>query len=173
MHGLEGGGAKDHATPKLSPHSRYGPAPSRASLRGLDWFVFFLADVQTGFGPFVSVYLTAQAWTQVDIGLVLTLGSLIALAGQMPGGAVVDAARSERLVAACGVIAISASAIALAAWPIFLLVLLGRVLHAAASFSARPDACKACCRGHAGVSGAGRRRDSGGEAVEPKRPIGV
>jgi len=41
------------------------PAPSRQSLRGLDWFIFFLADVQTGFGPFISVYLTTQKWTQV------------------------------------------------------------------------------------------------------------
>ena len=61
------------------------PEPSQQSLRGLDWFVFFLADVQTGFGPFVSVYLTTQAWTQVDIGLVLTIGGLVALVGQMPG----------------------------------------------------------------------------------------
>jgi hypothetical protein len=30
------------------------PAPSQRSLRGLDWFIFFLADVQTGFGPFVA-----------------------------------------------------------------------------------------------------------------------
>ncbi len=156
MHRLDGGGAKDPATPKPPPQSRHGPAPSRASLRGLDWFVFFLADVQTGFGPFVSVYLTAQAWTQVDIGLVLTLGSLIALAGQMPGGAVVDAARSERLVAACGVIAISASAIALAAWPIFLLVLLGRVLHAAASCVLGP-AMAAISLGLVGHAGIGER----------------
>ncbi len=156
MHRLDGGGAKDPATPKPPPQSRHRPAPSRASLRGLDWFVFFLADVQTGFGPFVSVYLTAQAWTQVDIGLVLTLGSLIALAGQMPGGAVVDAARSERLVAACGVIAISASAIALAAWPIFLLVLLGRVLHAAASCVLGP-AMAAISLGLVGHAGIGER----------------
>jgi MFS family permease len=156
VHRLEGGGAKDHATLKLSSHSRPGPAPSRASLRGLDWFVFFLADVQTGFGPFVSVYLTTQAWTQVDIGLVLTLGSLVALAGQMPGGAVVDAARSERLVAACGVIAISASAIALAAWPVFLLVLLGRVLHAAASCVLGP-AMAAISLGLVGHAGIGER----------------
>jgi hypothetical protein len=61
--------------------------PSRASLRGLDWFTFFLADIQTGFGPFVAVYLTAQAWTQGDIGLVLTIGSLVALVGQIPAGA--------------------------------------------------------------------------------------
>jgi isocitrate lyase len=29
--------------------------PSRASLRGLDWFTFFVADIQTGFGPFIAV----------------------------------------------------------------------------------------------------------------------
>lgn len=51
-----------------------GPKPSRQSLRGLDWFIFFLADVQTGFGPFVAVYLTTQKWTQVEIGFVLSNG---------------------------------------------------------------------------------------------------
>src|ERR1700755_2864011 len=76
------------------------PHPSRASLRGLDWFVFFVANVQTGFGPFISVYLTSRAWTQVDIGIVLSIGGLVALLGQMPGGAIVDGARSERFVAA-------------------------------------------------------------------------
>ena len=52
------------------------PAPSRQSLRGLDWFIFFLADVQTGFGPFVAVYLTTQKWTQVEIGFVLSIGGI-------------------------------------------------------------------------------------------------
>ena len=28
------------------------------SERGLDWFAFFLADVQTGWGPFVATYPT-------------------------------------------------------------------------------------------------------------------
>ena len=60
---------------------------SRRSQRALDWFTFFVADVQTGFGPFISVYLTAHQWAQVDIGLVLTAGGLAALAFQMPGGA--------------------------------------------------------------------------------------
>nr|MBA3493069.1 MFS transporter [Gammaproteobacteria bacterium] len=46
--------------------------PSRRSQRGLDWFAFFLADVQTGWGPFVAAYLTSVAWTQLDIGLILT-----------------------------------------------------------------------------------------------------
>ncbi len=79
--------------PSSLPDPDEPPHPSRASLRGLDWFIFFVADVQTGFGPFVSVFLTAQRWTQVDIGLVLSAGSVVALIGQMPGGALVDMAR--------------------------------------------------------------------------------
>src|SRR5207244_10230423 len=71
-------------------------ATTSASARGLDWFTFFLADVQTGFGPFVAVYLTAQHWAQLDIGLVLTAGGLVGLAAQLPGGALVDAVRSAR-----------------------------------------------------------------------------
>ena len=92
-----------------------------------------MADVQTGFGPFVSVYLTAQRWTQVDIGLVQSAAGLVALAGQIPGGALVDFARSERRVAGLAVAAISVSALAYAAWPIFPVVLFAAVLHAGAS----------------------------------------
>lgn len=95
--------------------------------------MFFVADVQTGFGPFVSVYLTAQRWTQVDIGLVLSVTSFVSLIGQMPGGALVDAARSERFVAGVAVAAICASALTYAAMPIFPVVLAGSILHALAS----------------------------------------
>jgi predicted MFS family arabinose efflux permease len=107
--------------------------PSRLSLRGLDWFIFFLADVQTGFGPFIAVYLTTQKWTQVEIGLVLSIGGLVGLIGQMPGGAIVDAARSERFVAGLAVAAIGISALGYAVWPIFPVVVSAATLHAAAS----------------------------------------
>ena len=109
------------------------PHPSRASLRGLDWFIFFLADVQTGFGPFVAVYLTSQKWTQVDIGLVLSMSGLIALIGQMPAGALVDAARSERLVASVALAGIGAAALAYAALPVFPVIAAAAALHAGAS----------------------------------------
>jgi predicted MFS family arabinose efflux permease len=109
------------------------PSPSRRSLRGLDWFVFFVADVQTGFGPFVSVYLTAQHWTQIDIGLILSVAGFVSLIGQMPGGALVDAARSERFVAGLAVAAICVSALTYASLPIFPAVLGASILHAAAS----------------------------------------
>lgn len=117
--------------PELPPDPR--PAPSPASQRGLDWFIFFLADVQTGFGPFVAVYLTTQKWTQVEIGFVLSIGGVVGLLGQMPGGAIVDAARSERLVAGLAVATIGFSALAYAVWPIFPVVTAAATLHALAS----------------------------------------
>jgi len=119
--------------PSSEQETGRSPTPSRQSLRGLDWFIFFLADVQTGFGPFVAVYLTTQKWTQVEIGLVLSIGGVVALIGQMPGGAIVDVARSERLVAGLAVATIGVSALGYAVWPIFPVVAAAATLHAAAS----------------------------------------
>jgi MFS family permease len=123
-------------------------------LRGLDWFIFFVADVQTGFGPFVSVYLTTQKWTQVDIGLVLSAAGFVSLIGQMPGGALVDAARSERFVGGIAVAAICLSALGFAAMPIFPLVLSAAVLHALASCVLGPAiaAISLGLVGHAAIS---------------------
>ena len=94
--------------------------------------------MQTGFGPFVAVYLTTQKWTQVEIGLVLSIGGIVALIGQMPGGAIVDAARSERLVAGLAVATIGISALAYAAWPIFPVVRCGRDPACAGELRAGP-----------------------------------
>jgi predicted MFS family arabinose efflux permease len=120
-------------TEALNDAPRPTQRPSRQSQRGLDWFIFFLADVQTGFGPFVAVYLTTQKWTQVDIGLVLSIGGIVGLIGQMPGGAIVDAVRSHKLVASLAVATIGVCALGYALWPIFLVVLAAATLHAAAS----------------------------------------
>src|SRR6201996_9138647 len=98
-------------------------AASRRSRRGLDWLVFCVADIQTGFGPFVAVFLTTQKWTQVDIGLVLSIGGLVSLVGQIPAGIVVDTVPWLRRLAAIMLLAIGVSAFALAAWPIFPVVL--------------------------------------------------
>jgi MFS family permease len=103
------------------------------SLRGLDWFAFFVADVQTGWGPFVATYLTSVAWTQFDIGLILTIGTITGLALQIPAGMLVDRVPAKRLLAALAVASISASALLLALWPIFSVVVAAKVLHAIAS----------------------------------------
>jgi MFS family permease len=130
-------------------------APSPRSLRGLDWFVFFVADVQTGFGPFVSVFLTTQKWTQVDIGLVLSAAGFVSLIGQMPGGALVDAARSERRVAGVAVAAICLSALGYAALPVFPMVLSAAILHSLASCILGPAiaAISLGLVGHAAIGG--------------------
>jgi len=106
---------------------------SQRSLRGLDWFAFFVADVQTAWGPFVATYLTSVAWTQFDIGLILTIGTITGLALQIPAGALVDRVPAKRLLAALAVASISASALLLAFWPIFSVVVAAKVLHAIAS----------------------------------------
>jgi MFS family permease len=112
--------------------------------------------VQTGFGPFVSVYLTAHQWTQVDIGLVLTARGLAALVLQMPGGAIVDAVRSERRLAGWAMVAISASALIIALWPVFPAVLGAQILHAAASSLVNP-ALAAISLGLVGYAASGER----------------
>jgi len=117
--------------------------------------VFFVANVQAGFGPFINAYLTSVAWTQVEIGIVLSISSLVALAGTMPGGALVDAVRSERLVAAISVAVIGATALMLALWPIYVAVLGALVLHSAASCVLGPAmaAISLGLVGHANLSG--------------------
>ncbi len=107
--------------------------PSSRSLGGLDWFTFFLGDIQTGFGPFIAVYLATQKWTQTDIGLVLSVGALASLVSQVPGGWLVDSVRSERSAAAVAVSAIGASAFMIAVWPVFLAVAASRALQALAT----------------------------------------
>jgi predicted MFS family arabinose efflux permease len=112
--------------------------------------------VQTGFGPFMAVYLTTHQWTQVDIGLVLTVRGLAALALQMPGGALVDAVRSERRLAAWAMTGIGASALVIALWPMFPAVLGAQILHAAASSVVNP-AIAAISLGLVGYAASGER----------------
>src|SRR5215216_4654354 len=111
------------------PEQAPGSSTSKRSRRGLDWFVFFVADVQTGFGPFIAVYLTSQKWTQVDIGFVLTVGGLISLFGQIPGGALLDKLQAPRRAAAVAIGVIGVSAMILALWPTYAGVMASRILQ--------------------------------------------
>jgi MFS family permease len=103
------------------------------SLRGLDWLNFFVANFQTGFGPFISVYLTGVGWTQGAIGAALSAGTVAAVVSQVPGGALVDAVRNKRAATAAAIVAIIASALAIAFWPALLPIVLAEILHSFAS----------------------------------------
>ena len=133
-------GARPGRRPGRSSEPVHGPTgPSRRATYGLDAFTFFIANLQTSFGPFVAVYFTQQKWTQADIGLALTVGSLVSLLGQMPGGAFVDASRSKRFAAAFSAFWVGASAVMLAAFPTYLSVMLAMALHSAASCVLTPS----------------------------------
>jgi len=103
------------------------------SLRALDWLNFFVANVQTGFGPFIASYLATHKWTQGEIGLALSVGTISAMVSQVPGGAAVDALRNKKAAAAWAIIAIILSAVLLAASPTVLPVMAAEVFHGFAS----------------------------------------
>src|ERR1700754_4991569 len=103
------------------------------SPRALDLLNFFVADVQTGFGPFVAVYLTTHKWTQVQIGFALTLGTVVALISQIPAGALVDAVQNKRAAAGTALIGVIIAASLLAIQPNTLPVLVAQTLHAFSS----------------------------------------
>jgi MFS family permease len=70
------------------------------SLRSLEWLNFFLADVQTGFGPFLAAYLASSGWNPGRVGYALTFGGLVTVAMQTPAGAVIDAVHRKRTLLA-------------------------------------------------------------------------
>src|SRR5438876_9215898 len=84
---------------------------SDRSRRGLDWTNFFLADVQLSFGSFLAFYLADLGWSKQNVGLALTVGGLAAVAAQIPGGALADAVRWKRALAASGFVLIAAAAL--------------------------------------------------------------
>ena len=108
--------------------SLHAPA-SAQSRRGLDWMNFFLADVQTGFGSFLAFYLANLDWSKALVGLALTTGTLAGVVAQIPGGALTDAFRWKRALAAAGILMIAASALILALAPSVPLVFFAEVLH--------------------------------------------
>ena len=68
----------------------------RRTLWSIQWLNFFLADVQTGLGPFLAAYLASSGWNAGSIGYALTFGGLITVCMQGPAGAVVDAVHRKR-----------------------------------------------------------------------------
>jgi MFS family permease len=92
-------------------------SPSRRSLLSLDWLNFFLADVRTGVGPFLAIYLATQHWNEQAVGIALTVGGLAGVLSHVPAGALVDATRSKRALIGALIVLVAAGAIGLASWP--------------------------------------------------------
>jgi MFS family permease len=111
---------------------------SEGASRGLDWFNLFVANIQTGFGPFIAVYLASQSWTQTSIGLALSIGTVSSMASQVPAGALVDLLPNKTRVAAFSVLVFTMSALMFAIHPIPLFVYLAEILHGISSCTLGP-----------------------------------
>jgi predicted MFS family arabinose efflux permease len=101
---------------------------SKQSLRGLDWLNFFLADVQSGVGPFLAIYLAGSGWNEQTIGIALTGGGIAGIIAQTPAGALADRVRSKRALIAGGVIALAIGALMIAIHPSFWSVMSAQML---------------------------------------------
>ncbi len=123
--------AIDVERPERSAPGPEQPAPDhrRQSRRPLDALSFFVADAQTGFGPYIASYLAGQGWTSTDIGNALGIGTLSALFSQLPAGALVDRLHDKRRGAAAAWIAMAAGAVLFAVAPTKIVIYLAEVLH--------------------------------------------
>ncbi len=106
--------------------------------RSLDFLNLFVANIQTGFGPFVAVYLTTQGWTQTTIGVALSVGTVAAMASQIPAGIVVDVSPRKSVIAGLSLLAFSVCALLFAIRPTLLGVFIAETLHGFASCTLGP-----------------------------------
>jgi MFS family permease len=86
-------------------------SPSPQTLRALDGLNFFLADVQSGVGPFLAIYLAGFKWDQQQIGTILTAGGIAGILSQAPVGALVDKLRAKRALITASVACLAVGAL--------------------------------------------------------------
>src|ERR1039457_2943064 len=116
-------------------------SPSRRTLLGLDWLNFLLADVQTGVGPFLAIYLAGYKWGEERVGLALTVGGIAGILTQTPAGGLVDFLRSKRALVGVAVAALAAGALMIALFPSFWPVMGAQVLIGGVSSVFIPAIC--------------------------------
>jgi MFS family permease len=88
------------------------------SLCALDWLNFFMADVNTGIGPFLAIYLTAtRHWNPASVGMVVAAQGISSVVAQGPAGWLVDWSQHKKrlIMSAAAVVALGCVGIVAAA----------------------------------------------------------
>jgi predicted MFS family arabinose efflux permease len=105
------------------------PQPSRRSLRALDALNTFLADVQSGVGPFLAVILSAMYhWSPADVGIAMSAVGFATVAAQTPMGALIDTLRQKRLLIALASMLITVGCVLMALKTTFFVVVAAQVV---------------------------------------------
>jgi MFS family permease len=87
-----------------------------------------LADVQSGVGPFLAIYLAGSGWNEQTVGIALSGGGIAGIIAQTPAGALTDRLHSKRSLIACGVVALAVGALIIATFPAFWPVMVAQTL---------------------------------------------
>jgi len=103
----------ENSLPQGAPTSNVTP-DAQPSIRALGWLNFFLADIQTGVGPFVAAYLAANHWDPRAVGIALTGSGLVTVAIAPFAGGLVDASTHKRRLIAIATLALSLGAVLIA-----------------------------------------------------------
>ena len=147
------------------------PKPSRRSIVALDAFNFFLADLQTGVGPYLAVFLSSvRHFNPAAVGIATSAGGFATVLMQTPAGAITDATTRKRLVVALAALTGAAGAIVLANATAFWLIVLVQIIVGAA-FAFLPCAVGALSLGLVGRDALPKRQgtnqafNSGGNIV--------
>jgi MFS family permease len=133
------------------------PSNQQRSLRALDWINFFMADVNTGIGPFLAIYLTASRhWNPASVGVVISAQSIASVVAQGPAGWLVDWSQHKKWLIIYGAAAVALGCVGIVLSPsepaeILIQILIG---IAAAIF---PPAIAAISLGIVGKSKLSRR----------------
>lgn len=103
-------------------------------IKALNWLNFFAADISTGVGPFLSVYLTAnQHWTAGQIGIVLSAMSFSAVVTQSIAGYIVGRTTRKRLPIIIATIVLGVLSFSIPFFPAFPYILCAQIIMGVAS----------------------------------------
>jgi predicted MFS family arabinose efflux permease len=80
----------------MQPETKKQRSSARARLWPLLGVNFFMADMQSGIGPFVGIFLQAHGWASGCIGTAMALGNVAGVAITTPIGGFIDASNHKR-----------------------------------------------------------------------------
>jgi Major Facilitator Superfamily len=90
------------------------PAGPPQASRALDALNFFLADVRTGLGPYLAVYLLAvRNWNEAEIGIVMSISAIAGILAETPAGALIDTIRAKRAAVVVAALAVTGGSLLL------------------------------------------------------------
>jgi MFS family permease len=106
----------------------------KKGIKALNWLNFFAADISTGVGPFLAVYLTAnQHWKAGQIGIALSAMSFSAVVAQSIAGYVVGKTTRKRIPIIIATIVLGVLSFSIPFFPSFKYIVCAQIIMGVAS----------------------------------------